>query len=292
MPQSTKMVHQFLSDPANGFRPATRRGYRDILRRLPDKPLGDITEQDLVDIVTEGDPAEGTKRTRLTVLRSFFSWATWQGHIDADPSQHVKKTVRIVRRPARLHNWLDEFEVKRLLDGLPDDTVTDKRNQLIFRIGFATGLRRVELINLRVRDVDLDTGACQVHGKNGKLAIVRIPDSTLGRIRDWVADAPADGFLLPAIQVQWNPELTRRERLVDWHSQLRPRSINTIFERLGVPISPHDMRRSFAGIVHDKVGLEGTSQLLRHENIGTTQTYLEGRQDAAFLVSKGANLDF
>lgn len=58
----------------------------------------------------------------------------------------------------------------------------------------------------------------------------------------------------------------------------------------GYRIAPHDMRRSFAGLIYERGGLEKTSHALRHSSLGTTQVYIEKRQDAAAVAVETVGL--
>ena len=56
--------------------------------------------------------------------------------------------------------------------------------------------------------------------------------------------------------------------------------------------APHDMRRTFAGLLAERVDIAQVSRALRHSTIAMTQTYLEKRQDAAVVASRLAGIDF
>jgi integrase len=51
------------------------------------------------------------------------------------------------------------------------------------------------------------------------------------------------------------------------------------------------MRRSFAGMIYERVGLEKTSDALRHSSLETTRLYIKQRQDAAALAVEEAGLE-
>ena len=68
--------------------------------------------------------------------------------------------------------------------------------------------------------------------------------------------------------------------------------VRVVAARAGVPIAPHDMRRTYAGLLAQRVSIYDVSKALRHSNVSVTEKYLEGRQDAAVAVSRAAGLDF
>ncbi len=67
-----------------------------------------------------------------------------------------------VRRPARLPEVLSKSEVKRLLAAVAVE------HQLPVQLLYGTGLRLMELLRLRIKDVDFERNQIIVHG--GKVA--------------------------------------------------------------------------------------------------------------------------
>jgi integron integrase len=77
-----------------------------------------------------------------------------------------------VRRPARLPSVLSKDEVKRLL------AAVEPEYQLPLRMLYGTGLRLMELLRLRVKDVDGERGQIIVHGGKGdKDRATMLPES-------------------------------------------------------------------------------------------------------------------
>ena len=77
---------------------------------------------------------------------------------------HVERTVaefERVRRPARLPQVLSPGEVKRLLAAVVPE------HQLPVQLLYGTGLRLMELLRLRVKDVDFERNQIMVHGGKG-----------------------------------------------------------------------------------------------------------------------------
>lgn len=279
----------FLLDPANRFSTSTRSTYRHRLTALS-KLLGDphldkVTERDIVRAVSAAT-SDAYRRSHLTTYRSFFSWASWQGHTDSDPTQHIGRAVTIGNRPVKAHTWLDEDAAKELLEGLPTETPVDRRNRVLIQVALTTGLRRAELANITFADVDSDRGSVRIVGKGGKLAEVALTEKTRTIVDSWKAESPGHGYLLPRI---YRPEPGLYT--IDWDSGLSTAHISRTVKKV-TGLAAHDLRRSYAGIIQDRLGdIVKTSQALRHSNVGTTQRYLESRQDAAYLVGREAGLD-
>lgn len=285
-------IRQFVDDPSKRYAEATRSGYRWTLTQVDRPDVRDITEADLVALCTR--PMAGTTQAKtIKILRSFFAWAEWKGLIDHDPARNLHRVVRVNKQPVRRNHWLDADEVRRLLASLPNGTLAERRNRVLFQLGFSTGLRRAELAGLRWDLVDLDRQEATLTGKGGKRASVFLTDRTVEVLRGWRAEAPAGAvFVLPSVSSQWGEG--GRVDVAVWS---RPLSLSTVSRivadvtgKLGNRIATHDMRRSFAGIMVDVAGIEAASTALRHSNLGVTQVYLEKRQDAAFQIGKEVGL--
>jgi integrase/recombinase XerC len=191
-------------------------------------------------------------------------------------------------------------------DGSESDLVlqpsfVSQRDEIVLRLGFTVGLRRSEIVGLNWDDYDGEEQRLTLVGKGGKPATVWIPDTLASLLLafrhnlqegGWRWDAIGDCPIVCRIVSEgWGTRNTYLNR----HGRLNPRSIQKITTKYadvtGIEFSPHDMRRTFAGLVFEKTGsIETTSAALRHSNIGTTQRYLESRQDAAYLATKGVNL--
>ena len=78
---------------------------------------------------------------------------------------HVEQRVAAferVRRPARLPEVLMPAQVKKLL------AAVEEEHQLPLKLLYGTGLRLMELLRLRIKDVDFERNQIIVHG--GKVA--------------------------------------------------------------------------------------------------------------------------
>ena len=108
----------------------------------------------------------GTQAQRLIPVQQLFTWLTRTGVIDRDPAVDLT-TPRPDRRLPEA--TLSAAEMASLL-GCPKVTrPLGLRDRSVLEVFYSCGLRRGELIALRIRDVDFDRGTVFVHhGKGGK----------------------------------------------------------------------------------------------------------------------------
>lgn len=282
---------EFLRDPTNNLNSAaTVSSYRSVLRLLaqqaPGRRLDRWSETDLVEFLSQPRLAPSSRRAYRKVVLSFFRWAVWRGYVSVDPTLNLKRLVRPRDVPVKHHSWLDRGQVRAMFDVCGDD-VAGRRDRLVLLLGFHTGLRRSEIAGLRWGD--LDETAVRVVGKGNKAAQVPVSRDLRAGLADWRAMHPQagpDGSNVP-LQGPVVPRLRRTftDLEVRWEEPLGRAGVTRIVarraEQAGLGrVAPHDMRRTFAGLLEkDGVRIETISQLLRHDSIATTQMYLADNPD-------------
>jgi len=165
---------------------------------------------------------------------------------------------------------LTATEQEAIVDQPNPRYLTGHRNRVMLRLMLDTGLRLSEAIELRWKDIDLNSGKVMVRqGKGAK-------DRTL-----WTGEANL------AALVEW------RERQVKECSggpqnvfttkqggKLDPRYIQRMVKRYAIKagiqkdISPHTLRHSFAtDLYRETTNIRLTQKALGHSNLATTQIY-------------------
>lgn len=302
-------VNTFLSDPASNVRTeASRKSYRRTLEGLhnhyPDKrSIREFTEPDLVSFVNRPELSPNSRKSYRVRLMSFFDWATWRGHIPTNPAQNLKRLVPGGTNPVQEAVWLDSHEIEEMLQAIPVETTLQMRDLIIARLGFTMGLRRMEIAGLRFRQCDLRREAVHFMGKGRKQATVWTPPKTLEVLTKWRAVAeeqlgrpPVDEFVVPAFNRYADFGAGCYVTEIEWEKGISPDHVGKIFRRIahqaGWKMSAHDMRRSYANALEEQgYSIEEISKALRHSNLGVTQRYLEGRQDAAYQTVKSRGFD-
>lgn len=110
-----------------------------------------------------------TQLPYLTCLRTFLRWLKKRRHIVADLAEDVK----LPRIPQRVPNFLTNLEVENIFANLDTSYGLGIRNRAMIEILYSAGIRRQELLELRIPDVDLDHGTLRIrHGKGQKERVV------------------------------------------------------------------------------------------------------------------------
>ena len=128
--------------------------------------------------------AISTQRSRLGALQRFFAWLCRSNYIPANPAADLD----LPRVPHRqVPKGLNAEELQRLLDYPDVNDPLGVRDRAILELFYAAGLRRTELINLDLSDLDLQRGTLHVRmGKGGKSRLLPIGKQALKWLDDYL----------------------------------------------------------------------------------------------------------
>lgn len=263
---------------------ATRRTVLSHLRALsalnPGLELGRYRTSHLVEYCMGDGLAPNTVRTRVSILRPFFDWCAWRKlYTGPNPATDLKFAVKPGHGNVRTGLWLAEHDVAQVLRTCADSQC-GRRDRIIFMVGFMMGLRCFEIAGLRWSQFSPDCSRLTFFGKGTKLAQAGVPPQVRAELQAWRREAPVGTqTVLPRFQPSNIVGLD--EAAANW---TRPVGSAAVIDRCmkvgakaGFPeLRPHDMRRSYAGILEAKeVPVQDISRLLRHSDIGVTSRYLE-----------------
>ena len=222
-------VERFLA--SQPYSAATRETYRRVLILLVKlERLEPLEPAELLHFVDRKGWGNSQQYVALCACRKFLAWRFGVGH--------PALCARIKRvRPRRQR----VLTVQRALELLACfDTYTPKgcRDLAIAALGLDTGLRASEFCRLRLADVDLSTRMLQVIVKGGQWGVGVYSPETAQYLREWIAvRTAAPGVVTLFTSTRTGRPLTRS-------------GLGCIVRKwgnaIGVKLSPHDLRRSFA----------------------------------------------
>jgi integrase len=213
--------------------------------------------------------ASGANRI-LTSLRSVLTSAVKAGLLDKSPMTDVKKLKEDKNKPVRA---LDAAQVAALLAAL--ESCKHDYMKALVPLALHTGLRRGELFNLRVSDIDLPNKLLTVRGdgsKTGQTRQVPLNDKAFSVLVDWMNRTGPTGLLF--VNPKGKP-FTQVNR--EW-AELRTAA--------GLPGARfHDLRHTFGTrLARARVDLVTIKNLMGHESLTTTARYLHSDQDTMKLA--------
>jgi integrase len=239
--------------------------------------------------------ATPTINLRLSGVRKLVSEAARNGLLSREDAAELADVPNLPDRGTRLGNWLTKEQARELLRVPDRATLKGKRDYVILALLVACGLRREELAQLEVEDIQLREGRwvlADLRGKGGRVRTVAVPLWVRQGIEAWTSAASIEeGKLLRRI----GRGGAEREGTVR-KQPLGAASIRLIVEQAAadigiVGLAPHDLRRTCAKLCRKAGGdLEQIKFLLGHSSIQTTERYLGSEQDIAIAVNDSIGL--
>ncbi|MGD8213936.1 site-specific tyrosine recombinase XerD [Aestuariimicrobium sp. Y1814] len=289
-PDINRVVEDYLDHLAveRGLAANTVASYRRDLARyqrfLADRGITRLAEVAAADVAAFAadlaTPGPGHKplatssigRT-VVAVRGFHRFATREGHRPLDPARDVSPPTVGTRLPKAL----DHDQVRRLLEAPDPSTVEGLRDAALLELLYGTGARISEVCALDVdevsRAVEDPAAGLRLLGKGRKQRVVplgsyarRAVEAWLVRGRpDWAARSARPG---PALLL--NTRGNRLSRQSAWAAVQQAAGS----AGLGVEVSPHSLRHSFATHLLDGgADIRVVQELLGHSSVTTTQIY-------------------
>ena len=229
--------------------------------------------------------AAATINVRLAAVRRLATEAADSGLLSADLIAGIRRVRGVKQLGHRIGNWLTPEEGQRLLTAVPTESLRGKRDAVMLGLLIGCGLRRSELVELNVDQIQQREGhwvIIDLIGKGGRLRTVPMPGWVKYAIDEWVCSAEiTEGRLFRAIRkngVLWGHRLTQN---VVWYV------VREYARRAGIhKLSPHDLRRTCARLCHEAGGeLEQIQFLLGHASVLTTERYIGCKQRLSRAVN-------
>ena len=220
----------------------------------------------IVNLVEKGISNRSINR-KISSLNAYYKFLQKIEEIDDNPlAQHkalkVRKNVQVP---------FSEGEINTVLDRLPtEDDFESIRNLLMVEIFYSTGIRRAELINIKLQDVNLTNSTLKVLGKRNKERIIPLLKSVSERIEVYLAYREK----LEILKDSGYFFLTKKG--VKIYETLVYRIINDYFSKTSAKVkkSPHVLRHSFAThLLNQGADLNAVKELLGHSSLAATQVY-------------------
>lgn len=261
-----------------------RRDIEALLRALADRPLADLSYDDLLDLAEQetrrGLSAQSVSRS-VSAWRMFLSFAIQRGVILSNPAEDLK-----IKKRSSLPRALTPDQMKAFLEAPLAESEAGKpwlvaRDTAMFEILYSSGLRVSEMTALDESDIDLSAGLVQVRrGKGGRPRTAPLGSVARRALENWLslrrnllAGRPAAAALFVN---------ARGGRLSSRTVQMRVAVRARMSPALG-RVSPHVLRHSCASHFLQSSGdLRATQELLGHSSVAATQIYT--RLDFAHLA--------
>ena len=246
---------------ANRYPESTVNTYASMMERFLKfsfpKEADDCTSDDLIKIINEyilpGGYSQSFQNQMISAVKKFYSHICL---IAIDPGKVTRPVPRY-----RLPNVLSKDEVKKLLNSL-----TNEKHRLMLSIIYACGLRRSELLQLKLEDVERGRKLLHIREAKGfKDRLVPVSDKTIEMIDCYLSRYKPEKYLFEG---QWSGEMYSATSL--------ERVFIHACEMAGIKkkITLHSLRHSYAThLLESGTDLRFIQELLGHKSSKTTQIY-------------------
>ena len=210
-----------------------------------------------------------TVKRKIASIKAFYCFLEEEEYIEVNPLRKIKVKFKEVETLPRI---IPRKEIEQLLNYMYKNTKNkyEWRDLAIVETLFATGARVYEISNIKVKNVDLDSGIIKIMGKGRKERYVQVGDTTvLGVLRNYYISnetriKESGYFFVNRLGKRFTEQSIRL--------MLKKYSIQAGIHR---NITPHMFRHSFATyLIEEGVDISCIQQILGHSSIKTTQIYI------------------
>ena len=204
---------------------------------------------------------------KISSLNSFFKFLIKTEYIKTNPLTKHKalKTSKKVQVP------FSEEEINSVLNKISHaDSFEGVRNKLIIELFYATGIRRIELINIKVKNIDLESKTVKILGKRNKERVIPLLNMLVDSIKTYLEKRKS------LEKIEDEDYLLLTVKGVKLYETLVYRIINEYFSLASSKVkkSPHILRHSFAThLLNQGAELNAVKELLGHSSLAATQVY-------------------
>ncbi|TAK63724.1 integron integrase [Methylobacter sp.] len=255
-------------------------------------------------------------------VEAFLTYLATQRYVSSSTQNQALSAILFLYREVLAVDlpWLDNFERSKKPRRLPVVLTTQEVQDLlreassapepiglIIKLLYGTGMRLMEAVRLRVKDVELVRREIIVRdGKGGKDRVTVLPeclveplrvqlalrrvwheqDSVLGKVDVWLPDALAVKYPNASKEWGWQYVFAAKNYSIDprSHSECRhhveekqvQRYVKRAAQAAGIakPTTPHTLRHSFAThILQSGYDIRTVQELLGHSDVATTMIY-------------------
>jgi len=220
----------------------------------------------------DGQPLSlATQSQRLQPIKAFFKWLTKENHILYNPASEMQMPRQQRKLPQHI---LSIAEIETILDQTLLHGELGIRDRAIIETLYTTGIRRMEAVNLKLYDIDINNGTLMVrHGKGNKDRMLPLGERACAWLQKYIEEVrpsltlePDDGTVF--LTEYGQPML--KNRLSD--------TVKKHIEAAGIlkPGACHIFRHSMAThMLENGADIRFIQAMLGHSTLSTTEIYTQ-----------------
>ena len=220
----------------------------------------------IVALVDSGLTSSSVNR-KISSLKSYYKFLLRIKQLEQSPLLKHKalKSTKIIQIP------FSEKEVDMVLNQLQyPEGFEGVRDKLIIDLFYTTGIRKAELIGLKLSSIDYATTTLKVLGKRNKERLVPLLPILLEQLKMYLSERSK------LTQIKDSEILFLTKKGVKLNDTFVYRLINLYFSAISEKVkkSPHILRHTFAThMLNNGADLNSVKELLGHSSLASTQVY-------------------
>lgn len=220
----------------------------------------------IVSMVEQGITNRTVNR-KISSLNTYYKFLLKVGDITKNPLAKHKalKTNKKVQIP------FSQVEIETVLEALNShDDYESVRNKFIIELFYTTGIRRIELTQLKLNSISITNKTIKVLGKRNKERIIPLLSTVIETTKQYLIKRAS----LESVVDKEYLFLTKKG--IKIYETLVYRVINDYFRYASAKVkrSPHILRHSFAThLLSQGADLNAVKELLGHSSLAATQVY-------------------
>ena len=211
--------------------------------------------------------AFSTVNKMLAALRGTLKSAWKLGLMSADEYQTAASFRNVVGDRLPAGRYIDQGEISQLL-ATCQDTIIGQRDRTIILLLYLCGLRRDEIVKLKVEDYLRHEAMLQITGKRNKQRRVPVPKVLIDYLDQWLE-------MQGKITGPFFAGVGNRNQGKHLSGQMIYEMLKGRAQDAGLPsLSPHDFRRTYiSNLLDNGVDIVTVQKLAGHANVETTANY-------------------
>lgn len=216
-----------------------------------------------------------TIKRKIASIKAFYSYLEEEELVEQNPFRKIKVKFK---ETVILPRIIPREEIEQLLNYIYASLSSLSRIQYkhslrdaaVIEVFFATGARVYEISNIRVENINLNSGLIRIMGKGGKERYIQISNTAvLDILRKYYAENE------PEIKKSGYFFINNRGKRYTEQSIRLMLKKYTLKAGIQRKITPHMFRHSFATyLIEEGVDVSCVQQILGHSSIKTTQIYI------------------
>lgn len=230
----------------------------------------------------EENKAKTSIGRKLSSLRTFYKYLSTKN----DKTINYFENIKNPKKDKSLPKYVKEIDIDKMFEVPDTRTKYGIRNLLIIRMLYSTGIRVSELVNIKVKDINMSERTIRILGKGNKERIVVFGHNTLECLEEYLNK----GYK------ELNKKNSEYLFLNKDGSKISDRFIRDIIDdiifkaSINMHVSPHMLRHTFATeMLNNGADLVNVKDLLGHSSLNTTSIYTHVSADMLKEVYKKAH---